>query len=92
MIRCVKLSSDCRRPLTNSLKKSLNVVECAEFRALLNLLRSDLKETMIPHRTKLHQLIIEAWKEHFQALKENLAVSVSAILLIFTDVRYPRMP
>ena len=54
--------------------KSLNVIECREFGALLLLLRSDLKETMIPHHTKLRELIIEAWKHYFQALKGDLAV------------------
>ena len=54
--------------------ESLNVIECHEFRALLLLLRSDLKETMILHRTKLRELIIEVWKRYFQALKGDLAV------------------
>ena len=57
-----------------SLFKSLNIVECPEFRALLFLLCSDLKETMVPHRTKLRELIIKAWKQYFQALKEDLSV------------------
>jgi len=54
--------------------KSINVVECHEFQVLLLLLRSSLKETMIPHHTKLHELIVEAWKHYFQVLKANLAV------------------
>lgn len=71
----------CKRPnshcsLTNFPCQSLNVVECAEFRALLTLLRSELKEEMIPHRTKLRTLIIEAWKRYFHVLKGDLAVSI----------------
>jgi hypothetical protein len=54
--------------------KSLNLVECREFRDLLLLLRSDLTESMIPHRTKLRELIIEAWRTYFQVLKLELAV------------------
>jgi hypothetical protein len=55
--------------------QSLNVVECPEFRALLLLLRNDLKESMIPHRTKLRELIIDAWRRYFQVLKKDLAVT-----------------
>ncbi len=49
-------------------------MECHEFRQLLLLLRSDLKESMISHRTKLRELIIQAWREYFQALRAELAV------------------
>jgi hypothetical protein len=49
-------------------------VECSEFRCLLLLLRNDLKETMIPHRTKLRELIIQAWREYFKLLRRDLAV------------------
>jgi hypothetical protein len=49
-------------------------VECPEFRVLLLLLRNDLKETMIPHRTKLRELIIKAWQRYFQVLKKDLEV------------------
>lgn len=54
--------------------QSLNVIECREFRALLLLLRNDLKETMIPHRTKLRELIVEAWRRYFKVLKMDLEV------------------
>jgi hypothetical protein len=54
--------------------QSLNVIECREFRALLLLLRNDLKETMIPHRTKLRELIVEAWRRYFKVLKTDLEV------------------
>ena len=40
--------------------QSLNVVECVEFRRLLLFLREDLKDTDIPHRTKIKSDIIEA--------------------------------
>ena len=54
--------------------KSVNVIECPEFRRLLLHLRTDITDTMIPHRSKLHELIIQAWGEHFQVLRRNLAV------------------
>jgi hypothetical protein len=54
--------------------KSLNLVECPEFRRLLLLLRNDLEEAMIPRRTKLRELIIQAWGQYFQVLRRDLAV------------------
>ncbi len=67
--------------------KSLNVVECPEFRQLLLLLRSDLKDTDIPRRTKQRELLLQAWKEYFQVLRSNLAACLPppplAFLLIF---------
>jgi hypothetical protein len=54
--------------------KSLNLVECREFRLLLLLLRNDLKEAMIPHRTKLRELIVQAWRQYFRVLRSDLAV------------------
>jgi hypothetical protein len=65
----------------------LNVIECPEFRALLKLLRNDLKETMVPHRSKMRELIIVAWRRYFQVLKVDLEVifrwSIICFLLIF---------
>jgi hypothetical protein len=57
--------------------QSINVVECREFRDLLLLLRESLKETDIPHRTKLREEIIKAWKGWFQILKDDLEVRIS---------------
>jgi hypothetical protein len=49
-------------------------MECHEFRALLLVMRSDLREAMIPHRTKFRELIIYAWKDYFLSLKESISV------------------
>jgi hypothetical protein len=38
------------------------------------LLRTDLKETMVPHHTKVRELIIWTWRMQFQVLKQELAV------------------
>ena len=51
------------------------VIECREFRDLLLLLRESLQDTDIPHRTKIHTAIIEAWAAWYQTLKVSLAVS-----------------
>ena len=58
----------------NTSLKSISVLGCPEFRELLLLLRSDLKDSDIPHQTKERALIIEAWKHHFMDLRAELAV------------------
>ena len=59
--------------------KSLNVVECPEFRHLL-LLQSDLMDTQIPHRTKLHELLLQAWAQHFKNLRHDLVACLPHFL------------
>ena len=54
--------------------QSINVVECREFRDLLLLLCGDLKDSDIPHRTKLREAIIKAWRVYFESLKADLKV------------------
>ncbi len=49
-------------------------MECPEFWVLLLLLQSNLKESMIPHRMKLHELVITSWKHYFKALMCELAI------------------
>ena len=56
--------------------QALNIVKCNEFRRLLLFLREDLKDTDIPHCTKIKTDIIEAWKEYFIILKQDLAVRI----------------
>lgn len=70
---CVFFSCSLRLCFLVPNHKSLNVVECPEFRQLLLLLRSDLKDTDIPRRTKQRELLLQAWKEYFQVLRSNLA-------------------
>jgi len=57
--------------------QSMNIVECREFRNLLLLLREDLQDKDIPHRTKIRESIITAWKLWFLGLKSELAVSTT---------------
>ena len=54
--------------------KSLNIIKCWEFRVLLLLLQGELTKAMIPHHTKLCEIIIQAWRQYFQVLKCNLSV------------------
>jgi len=60
-------------------------MECPEFRRLLLLLRPDLKDANIPHRSKLRELIINAWKREFENLKCDLAVSFFALSTVQTN-------
>ena len=55
-------------------------MECPKFRHLL-LLRSDLKTSSIPGRTKIHELLIQAWGRYFQDLRRDLTVRLSHLLL-----------
>lgn len=59
--------------------QAINIVECPEFRELLLLLRSDLKDSMIPHRTKVRGLVIETWGRYFQVLKDDLANAMGQV-------------
>jgi hypothetical protein len=44
---------------------------------LLLMLRENLRERDIPHRTKIREAIIVAWKDYFATLKLELAVSAA---------------
>lgn len=59
--------------------KSLRVIECVEFVQLLLFLRNDIK-SLIPRRTKLRELVIKAWSQHFQALRRDLGVRLPHLL------------
>jgi hypothetical protein len=52
------------------------MIECPEFRRLVCFLWRDIKDSDIPHRTKLRDLITQAWVEYFDVLKGDLAVSI----------------
>jgi hypothetical protein len=56
--------------------QAINIVECPEFRRLIRLLRPSVNETDIYHRTKIRELVIDAFHEYFNALKKDLAVSL----------------
>jgi hypothetical protein len=54
--------------------QAINIIECREFRNLLLLMREDLKEKDIPHRTKIRESIIKSWESWFRTLKTELSV------------------
>ena len=53
----------------------LTDIENRDFRDLRLMLRETLQDGEIPHRTKLHDLIIDAWLEYYHELKGELQVS-----------------
>ena len=55
--------------------QSIYVVEGREFRNLLLFLREGLEDKDIPHRTKIRTAIMRQFKEYYNVLKEELAVS-----------------
>lgn len=56
--------------------QALSVVEGKEFRQLLLLLRDDLNDKDIPHRSKMKTEVVQAWQDHFVVLKQDLAICV----------------
>ena len=57
-----------------NLSKSLNVVECPEFRNLLLLLRESLRDTDIPHQSQTHNNIINLWLQSFSVMQTQARV------------------
>jgi len=55
----------------------MRLVDSYEFRCLLFLLRDDLQEQDIPHRTKLRELVVKSWEGpegYLAKLTEDLKV------------------
>ncbi|KIK75016.1 hypothetical protein PAXRUDRAFT_174079, partial [Paxillus rubicundulus Ve08.2h10] len=48
---------------------------------LLLLFHQDLKDSQIPHHTKIHEDIINAWQQYFMVFQAELAISVEFIEL-----------
>ncbi|KAJ7474133.1 hypothetical protein FB451DRAFT_997660, partial [Mycena latifolia] len=62
--------------------QSLNVVENAQLRAIFLMLRAELKDSDIPHRTKIRKRIMEIWDEHLNTLQQEMAHLATAFLYI----------
>ena len=74
---------------TDLSSKSIRLVECREFRDLLLLLRSDLRDSMIPHRSKVRELVLNSWSIYFAQLRLNLEVRVLSKLLWRANIPCP---
>ncbi|KAF7328561.1 HAT family dimerization domain-containing protein [Mycena venus] len=59
--------------------QSINVVENEQLRNIFLMLRSELKDSDIPHRTKIRKRIIEVWDEHLAHLESEMATAIGKI-------------
>jgi len=57
--------------------QSLRVVECPEFRQIILLTNSNIRDEDIPRRTKVREAVLEAWVNWFQKFKKELQVSLA---------------
>ncbi|KAF8986458.1 hypothetical protein BDQ17DRAFT_1259637, partial [Cyathus striatus] len=55
--------------------QSINVIENEKLRSLFLMLREDLTDEDIPHRTQLRNKIMETWDNHLNRLRDELTVS-----------------
>ncbi|KAG1759799.1 hypothetical protein EV702DRAFT_1208130 [Suillus placidus] len=60
--------------------QAINMIECPEFRRLIRLLRPEIGESGLFHRTKAREMVIEQWQEYFLALKQDLAIIKDQII------------
>ncbi|KAF7347428.1 HAT family dimerization domain-containing protein [Mycena venus] len=68
--------------------QSINVVENEQLRNIFLMLRSELKDSDIPHRTKIRKRIIEVWDEHLAHLESEMATvigKISTTMDLWTD-------
>jgi hypothetical protein len=56
--------------------QSINVVESPQLRAIFLMLRDELKESDIPHRTSFRERILDAWNVYLDKLQEEMAVYI----------------
>jgi hypothetical protein len=67
------------------LYQAINVVECRQFRDLLLMLRKELRELDIPHRTTIRKRVEEVLSEHLDKLEREMAVRQFGCSLEFTS-------
>ena len=78
--------TDFKFTVTTFLPKSINVVECDYFRALLLLLRESLHDSDIPRRTKMREAIFQEFHHYIPELKKHLDVIFRDLLVITVGV------
>jgi hypothetical protein len=54
--------------------QSINMIENPKLRAIFLLLREEMKDSDIPHRTTIQTRILELLKSHFKTLEEDMKV------------------
>ncbi|PPQ97649.1 hypothetical protein CVT26_002438 [Gymnopilus dilepis] len=58
---------------------SINIVESPKLRALFLMLREDLKNTDIPHRTSVREHIMATWEKHLETLQAEMGAALGKI-------------
>jgi hypothetical protein len=71
----VKSSSVFISLIYTSCDQSINVIESPKLRAIFLMLREDLKDSDIPHRTTIRNRIMEIWDEHLDMLQDQMKVN-----------------
>ena len=55
--------------------QSINVIESPKLHAIFLMLREELKDSDIPHHTKIQKQIMEVWDEHLDVLQDQMKVN-----------------
>ncbi|KAK7014542.1 ribonuclease H-like domain-containing protein, partial [Favolaschia claudopus] len=59
--------------------QSINVIENEQLRNIFLMLRAELNDSDIPHRTKIRKRVIEIWDEHLSHLESEMGVCFYSI-------------
>lgn len=58
------------------MSQPISIVDCSAFRRLLLILRRDIDDSDIPHRSKMRELVLRAaWKSSFDTIRAELKVN-----------------
>ncbi|KAK7021530.1 hypothetical protein R3P38DRAFT_2780753 [Favolaschia claudopus] len=68
--------------------QSINVIENEKLRNIFLMLRSELKDSDIPHRTKIRKRVMEIWDDHLDHLQDEMAVTCKAVLSAITNMDF----
>jgi hypothetical protein len=63
--------------------KAIRVVERPEFRRLCLLLRPELRNVDIPHRTTMQKRILDTFSEVIHKMSQHIQVMLSCDLMVF---------
>ncbi|KAK7006945.1 HAT family dimerization domain-containing protein, partial [Favolaschia claudopus] len=61
--------------------QSINVIENEKLRNIFLMLRAELKDSDIPHRTKIRQRVMEIWDAHLDNVQAEMAVSSPSVFI-----------
>jgi hypothetical protein len=70
--------------INNIYLQPLSIVDSKEFRNLLLLLKEDLQNKDIPHRTTITKRILELNQEHIDHLSNQMVVSLFTLIIVLS--------